>query len=88
MIRQYVVDKTVDTQEPGHGNLSHQDRIKRSLERLDLPDWYKDKDKEKEKERGSSPGPGQGWRQRAQERPGRARDRSLPPPSPLPSRAR
>ena len=78
------MDKTVDTQEPGHGTLSPQDRIKRSLERLDLPDWYK----EKEKERGSSPGPGQGWRQRAQERPGRARDRSLPPPSPLPSRAR
>ena len=80
------MDKTVDTQEPGHGNLSPQDRIKRSLERLDLPDWYKGMDKEKE--RGSSPGPGQGWRQRAQERPGRARDRSLPPPSPLPSRAR
>ena len=64
--------------------LTPQDRVKRSLERLDLPDWYKDR----------SPSQGQGtairktsWSDGDKSR-NRTRDRSLPPPSPLPSRHR
>ena len=64
--------------------LTPQDRVKRSLERLDLPDWYKD--------RSLSPGQGPAirktsWTDGDKSRP-RTRDRSLPPPSPLPSRHR
>ena len=64
--------------------LTPQDRVKRSLERLDLPDWYKD--------RSLSPGQGTAirktsWSDGDKSR-NRTRDRSLPPPSPLPSRHR
>lgn len=64
--------------------LTPQDRVKRSLERLDVPDWYK--------ERSVSPGQGPAirkisWTDGDKARP-RTRDRSLPPPSPLPSRHR
>merc|ERR1711997_1004292 len=64
--------------------LTPQDRVKRSLERLDLPDWYK--------ERSLSPGQGPtvrktSWNDGDKSRP-RVRDRSLPPPSPVPSRQR
>ena len=71
--------------------MSPQDRVKRSLERLDVPDWYKEKDsKSKEvKQNGTL-----GWRKesfsdfdKTGSKP-RPRDRSLPPPSPLPSRNR
>ena len=64
--------------------LTPQDRVKRSLERLDLPDWYKD--------RSLSPGQGPALRKTSwtdgDKSRARTRDRSLPPPSPLPSRHR
>ena len=64
--------------------LSLQDRVKRSLERLDVPDWYKEN---RVKDESSMTVPGHHRRKGSYNDGGRnrsTRDRSLPPPSPTP----
>lgn len=89
-----LAHQSPDCQQESFGGLtqlSPQDRVKRSLERLDVPEWYKEKDS---KSREVKHNGGMGWRKDSFsdiDKTGtksRPRDRSLPPPSPLPSRNR